>query len=640
LFVLRLYAAILCVWGVEGFIAPFPATADDSGYLAQLLERAHSERLAERPEWRALLHYKPRLLSQGVESQVDADTFFLSPQGKFNPQAELDATLAGFFETKETNPEKSPQCRFVARYHWLKQALEFDHEKLPQLQCRRFNRWFEEMNPARLTLVFPAAYLNNPASMFGHTLLRIDAQGQNEQTRLLAYTINYAADTHQQRGFQFAFKGLFGLYQGRFSIAPYYATVKIYGDIENRDIWEYGLNFTIDEISQLLRHTWEMRSAWFDYYFLDENCSYHLLSLLEAARPGLRLTDQFHVWTIPSETVRTVAKAGMLKEVRFRPARNTVFLERARLMDSRVQEIAKRLTVGELAADSETMRRLTPVEQAQAIELALDYAAYRQSPRFGGVEQNAGTVSELLKARSRVDVPDQTPVIPAPEVWPGAGHKPVRAGIGYGFENRRQFIEVTASPAYHDIFDPEGGFTAGARLNLLNSAVRYNPEDSKAEIERIDIIDIMSLSSWNRFLHPISWKAGIGVERKQPTASESILMGRFNGGFGISHDFSRQTSAYAFAEGTVELSDRFNYFVAPGMGPRIGVVHDFSERWRTGLFFLWQLFFLHEWRNDYEAVIANRFTITRQSIAGLDLEWKREFGNSFPGIKLYWQYYF
>jgi hypothetical protein len=636
----RLCTLILCAWGLEGFFAPFPTSANDSDYLAQLLERAHSERLAKRSEWRALLHYKPRLVSQGVESQVDADTFFLSPQGKNNPQAELDATLAGFFETKVSDPEKSPQCRFVARYHWLKQALEIDPEKLPQFQCKRFNRWFEEMNPDRLTLVFPAAYLNNPASMFGHTLLRIDAKGQNEQTRLLAYTINYAADTHQQRGFEFAFKGLFGLYQGRFSIAPYYATVKVYGDIENRDIWEYGLNLTTDEISQMLRHTWEMRTAWFDYYFLDENCSYHLLSLLEVARPSLQLTNQFTLWAIPSETVRAVAEAGMLKEVRFRPARNTVLLERARLMDSRLQVLAKRLALGESAADSEMTRRLAPMEQAQAIELALDYAAYRQSPRFGGAEQNTATVSELLKARSRLDVPDQTPVIPAPEIWPGEGHKPARAGIGYGFEDRRQFIEVTASPGYHDISDPEGGFIHGARVSVLNAAVRYYPEDSDAEIERIDLIDIMSLSSWNRLLHPVSWKAGVGIGSKQPAASKRLLMGYFNGGLGISHDFSKQTSAYAFAEGTVELSDRFDYFATPGVGPRIGVAHDFSGRWRTELFFLWQLFFLHEWRNDYEAVIANRFTITRQSIAGLDLEWKREFGNSFPGVKVYWQYFF
>jgi hypothetical protein len=619
---------------------PFPAAADEGGYAAQLLERAHGERLAERPEWRALLHYKPLRFADGVESQVVAASFFLSPKGRNNPQDELDATLTGFFETDGSDPDNSPQCRFVARYHWLKQVLEFDRERLPELNCGQFHRWFQEMNPGRLTLVFPAAYLNNPASMFGHTLLRVDALGEGEQTRLLANTINYAADTHEQQGVKFAFKGLFGGYQGRFSIAPYYAAVKTYGDIENRDIWEYDLNLTQEEIGQLLRHVWEMPSAWFDYYFLDENCSYHLLSLLETARPDLRLTDRFHWWAIPSETVRAVAEAGLVDKVRFRPARNTVLQERARLMDNSLQELAKRLSLGEVAANSDALQRLAPKEQAQVVELALDYAAYRRSPRFGGAEQDSGTASDLLTVRSRLDVPDQTPAIPSPKVWPGEGHKPARAGIGYGFEDKRQFIELTARPAYHDLFDPEGGFTPGAQVSLLSSAARYYPEVDRTELERIDIIDIKSLSSWDRFLHPVSWNADIGVVRKHPSVTDSLLLGRFNGGIGISHDLSAQTTAHALAEGTVELNRRFDYFAAPGLGPSIGVVHDFSERWRTGVSFLWQFFFLNEQRNDYEAVIGNRFTITRQNIAGLDLEWKREFGNSFPGAKVYWQYYF
>ena len=31
----------------------------------------------------------------------------------------------------------------------------------------------------------------------------------------------------------------------------------------------------------------------FDYYYFDENCSYRLLELLEVARPGTELTDEF-----------------------------------------------------------------------------------------------------------------------------------------------------------------------------------------------------------------------------------------------------------------------------------------------------------------------------------------------------------
>ena len=639
--VLGLCTLLLALSLAQGASWPCSAAAADGEYLAQLQERAERERLAERPEWRALLHYKPLRLSPAVASEIDEQAFFLSGTGKNSPQDELNATLKGVFATETLEPDKSVQCLYPARYHWLKQVLEFDQGSLPQLTCAKFERWFEAIDPGRITLVFPSAYLNNPASMFGHTLLRVDRYGESKQTpQLLAYTINYAADTQKQRGMPYAFNGLFGGYQGRFSIAPYYVAVKEYGDIENRDIWEYALNLTPAEISQMLRHVWEMSPARFEYYFLDENCSYHLLSLLEAARPTLRLTDRFPWWAIPSETVRAVADAGLLQEVRYRPARTTVLLERMRLMDAELERLSKGIALGDLAVDADSLKTLAPVQQAQVVELALDYLAYRNSPKFGAAEPDPAKVSELLLARSRLEVPDQTPSIQAPAVWPGSGHKPSRARIGYGIRERRHFIELAASPAYHDLMDPGGGFTAGAKVSVLNAALRYYPESDKAELERMELVDLMSLASWNRFLHPISWKAAVGAVRKHPSATESLLLGKLSGGAGLSHDFSRQTSAYLFAEGTVELSDRFDFLAEPGVGPRVGILHDFSERWRTGASFLWQFFFLDERRHDYEAMLGNRFTLNGQNVAGLDLEWKREFGNSFPGVKLYWQHYF
>jgi hypothetical protein len=416
--------------------------------------------------------------------------------------------------------------------------------------------------------------------------------------------------------------------------------VKSYGDIENRDIWEFGLDLSREEIDQLLRHVWEMRSAWFDYYFLDENCSYELLSLVEVARPTLRLTSRFHGWTIPSETVRVLAEAGLIKGVRFRPARSTVLKERMRRMESGEQELARRLSLGEIPVDSEALRSLTAVQQAQVVELALDYTAYRQSRRFGGAESGAGKASDLLLLRSRLDVPDQTPATAPPKVWPGDGHRPARARIGYGVEHRQQFVEVAGSPAYHDFLDPEGGYTKGGRVDLLRAAVRYYPEAAKLKLEQLDIIDIMSLSSWNRLLHPVSWKIALGVDRKWRSATDSLLLGRFNTGVGLSHDLSPDTTAYAFAEGTVEVSDRFDYFLAQGVGPRLGILHDFSDRWRTGMSFSEQFFFLHELRNDYQAALENRLTVNGQNIAGVDLGWKQQFGYGFPFLKVYWQHYF
>ena len=88
------------------------------------------------------------------------------------------------------------------------------------------------------------------------------------------------------------------------------------------------------------------------------------------------------------------------------------------------------------------------------------------------------------------------------------------------------------------------------------------------------------------------------------------------------------------------MSNRFDLFVSPGVGPGIGVLHDFSRRWRTGLFFQWRYFPLDEPRNDYEITARNRFVLNRQNIVGLDLLRRRDFGHGYSGGMLYWRFYF
>src|SRR5690242_12848134 len=161
------------------------ASADDA-YLKELVERAQVARLAEQREWHVLLHYQPNLLRSGVTSMQDDPGFFMAPNGKTDPQAELAATLAGFFSDELVGRSKQPaQCAFVARYHWLRERLHFDERRLPPQPCERFTRWFNEFNAQSISVIFPTGFMNNPASMFGHTFLRIDGKGQTPQTRIL-----------------------------------------------------------------------------------------------------------------------------------------------------------------------------------------------------------------------------------------------------------------------------------------------------------------------------------------------------------------------------------------------------------------------------------------------------------------------
>ncbi len=197
-------------------------------YVQDLISRATLAKLAEEREWHLLLHYRENLLG-GHTSEQDDPGFFLSPDGKTDPQAELEATLRQFFSDELVGRSRQPaQCAFIARYQWLKEKLSFDDDRLPPQPCERFHRWYVDFDAESVSLIYPSAYMNNPASMFGHTLLRIDQKGQTEQTRILAYTINYAAEVPPDAGVEYAIRGIFGGYKGYFSTIPYYLKVQEY----------------------------------------------------------------------------------------------------------------------------------------------------------------------------------------------------------------------------------------------------------------------------------------------------------------------------------------------------------------------------------------------------------------------------
>ena len=77
-------------------------------------------------------------------------------------------------------------------------------------------------------------------------------------------------------------------------------------------------------------HSWEFGNASFDYFFFKENCSYHLLALLDYADPTLHLTDEFLLWTVPADTVRLIAsKPGLVSDIAYRPSRSNVIRRKA-----------------------------------------------------------------------------------------------------------------------------------------------------------------------------------------------------------------------------------------------------------------------------------------------------------------------
>jgi len=186
--------------------APGPAPAGAPPTLATLVQRARSIRLADTRDWQVLLHYR-RTAFGGWKSEADGlGFFFAGPAGKTDPAAELEATLAAFFQpavTDALNPQTMhPQCRFPARYAWLKHELAIYNAGeggapaaglLTDQPCPLLDTWRTGISAEAVTLVYATAYLNSPASMYGHTFLRV-SRATGEGNPLLDYVVNFAAD--------------------------------------------------------------------------------------------------------------------------------------------------------------------------------------------------------------------------------------------------------------------------------------------------------------------------------------------------------------------------------------------------------------------------------------------------------------
>lgn len=619
------------------------ALAVDNPYLAELIAQAHARKLADRPEWRNLLHYKPYPYWFGVRSLADDPAFFNAPDGKTNPQAELDATLAAFFSDRvETDKQQNPQCQFIARYGWLKSELGFDPQRLPQHECKRYEEWRATLNPQDVTLVFPSAYINSPASMYGHTLLRIDARDQDERTRLLAYSISYAAGTNETSGLIFAAKGLFGGYPGVFSVTPYYMKVREYSDLENRDVWEYRLNLTPDEMDKVIKHVWELQPTHFDYYFLDENCSYHLLAVLDVARPGLNTTDQFRWWAIPSDTVRAVVEIpGMLREVVYRPASSTLIRYRAGLLTDAQRKLAQALAAGKLALDAAELKALPPAVQASVLELAFEYANYR---RIGGDKKvTEGQLRDLLVARSRIDLPSSVPPPPMPQTRPDQGHKTARVGLGGGVRDGDSYGEFRMRTAYHDLLDDDRGYTRGAQLQFADLAVRKYASEDELRLERFLPIDIMSITPRDDFFRPMSWKVNVGWARKRMSDGREPLVARLNFGYGMAWDLGMggvPVIGYGLMEAAIEGSRDFDNGYALGAGPTLGLLADFGWRSRLAVEARSLRFGIGDVHDQRELRVVQRVSTGAQSALMLDLGRSEQGGRYWNSAGLTWFAYF
>jgi hypothetical protein len=486
------------------------------------------QQLSQSKEWLRLVHYKKTLLG-GYKSEADGTDFFISTNGKTNPLNELEQTLEKF-----TKRDLKYICQFPARYMVLKKYVP-DLTLNPLLECQRYREFSEKLSARSITLFFSSYYIDSPASIFGHTFLRMNKQlskKNDPEERILDYAINYSAIMDGSDVFTYAIKGLTGIYQAKFFAQAFYYKVREYNDFESRDLWGYELEFSHEKVDLVVAHLWELGHTYFDYKFFTENCSYHILSLLEAVDPSLDLKEKLpSYYIIPIDTVRSVLKSLAVRSIEYRPSLETKIKNKIKKFTSEDKKIVKDIVGGNLAAnnvDDDERRK-------DRLDTSIDLFDLRNSSLL--LKEDPLVLKErfkLVSARAEIPVASQK-TSGDKIVNPIEAHKSSRVGLSLGNRSHgSNILGFSHRFALHDLLDPQAGQPSFSQIEFLHTKFNYLVESKEFKINRVDFFTLSSFSPYEFYKKPISWTARLGLRSIQDRGCVDCMAGHVELGGGAS----------------------------------------------------------------------------------------------------------
>ncbi|OCL89149.1 Lnb N-terminal periplasmic domain-containing protein [Arcobacter porcinus] len=530
---------------------------------------AIEKKLYEDSYFKKLFHYK------SSSSEIDSNNFFISKNGKYDLKDELIETLKAL-----ENGTDNVLCRFPLRVDFLKENIPNLDNIIKKYECSELKEYKKTLNANFISLVFPASHINSPASMYGHTFLKISSQ---KDSPLLSYALNYAAETNEKNGLVFAIKGIFGGYEGKYTIQPYYEKLKTYNNIEQRDVWEYDLNLEKDEIDRLVLHSWELKDSFADYFFFKENCSYSLLWLFEVARPNLELTDHFTFKTIPLDTIKLLDNEKLIDDSKYR---YSTMKKMKYLLNEKIEN--KEFINDFIKKDKTLENSLSKEDKIAYLDLKIAYTQYLRSEKGTDKSNYVKNYLATLKERSSYPISSEFD-IEAP-INPIYSHNSSRVGFFYDSNDN---FEFSIKPAYHDIYDVEDGYLQGAYIDFFELNLKKEKNED-IKIDKITLLNIESFSPRDQLFKSLSWTINTGYEKFDFNNDDSFKINpSFGASFGIDSTF-----AYILLDLNSFFTSKEQFY---SVGPRAGIVSNYFKNIKLGLDYRYAKFDKGFERNNFEA---------------------------------------
>jgi hypothetical protein len=449
--------------------------------------------LSQDKQWLRLLHLA------AAETKVISSGFYLSTNtdSYINPKTELELNL------QQAQNNNQYRCQFPARDQWIREHFT-ETNFVTESPCFEFDSWRNSQSVDSISIVYPDRNMQTSLGVFSHTFLKFNLARWPINSNL-NIALGFAAELNPHESMvQLVSKGLFGGYIAKFTFSNYYAEVNRYGESESRDIFEYKLALTKDEINFLLKHLWELKDAEFHYYFLNGNCSYHLLTLLEIARPELDLTSHFNFFTVPSTSLRVVlSQNNLISDRHWTPGKQTRQNQMMSQLSSKGKVFYQKWRFekqGHLSMDSFRSEDISLDEEIIILDLLAE--STRGNP------ESADFRKEVLNIRSNLPAGKDQNANVFPKGNPETAHGVELVSVGIGHDPARpdSWVQMRYRIALHNFVDPPEGYSNDSTFELGDLRIRYSGSE-QTENSSFTIINAVILQPWADNQYPLSWEA-------------------------------------------------------------------------------------------------------------------------------------
>lgn len=519
--------------------------------------------------WQKLLHYRTQVLGKN-ESEIDSPEFFVSAEGKKSPQKELEAMIAGLNSDKA----QSFVCKFPLRYKWLKNTIE-NNWSFTTSSCDIYNSFVNKLDAKNLSLVFSSFYINNPGSTFGHTFIRVSRYENFHNNELLDYAINFAAEDAKDGVVLYMLKGLAGYYPGRFSVVPYYYKIREYNDHEFRDIWDYDLGLTKDQISRVVDHIWELGSVHFDYFYFTENCSYHILGLLNVAYDDVDVMSVLSpIYVLPIDTVKEMKNLGLIKDRKVRVSAYGRLLKETEDFSSKKLELVK-----DVASHPDLVEKITKSyndkEAADLLDASISALDYLKAEKILLNEKKTTEQRESLLEQRAINphISETLKFDPKKMFPPDESHDSSRLGIFAGDRYKEgSFTGLEWRAAQHELLDPSQGQLKNSQVVIFDVKLRYQSVDYVTKnviLDRFRMVDLKKYQPSDFWNNSVSFDLAVGLDQRKDCQSKDCVDPTLTFGVGNSTAFGEDI-ILTFLLGGNYLYDRiYENDSLLGLGPKL-----------------------------------------------------------------------